>query len=287
MRPVLFIAVLFAALPAFAQVEIMAEPTRQAAACPCGAECLCGPSCQCEGCPHRAVAAVAPFEMRPGYGMSFVTAGDCVGCPGAKEQALASGVPVEVLDVDKDGREILRLWLGSTKELGTPAYILTFNGEPVARWVGAKDAEELRRMAAYVPRYGRPVADASSAGATVKRGTAVAPAVLQEIARTLRPGERLLSVDGVPVEKLPAAAPAVAERAMRWAEPVGRAPGSHRHKCDSCGMVWEHGGQSPNPVSHNCPNCGKYENRVYSGQDLAFHAPRRVVSRVGCVGCGR
>ena len=46
--------------------------------------------------------------------------------------------------------------------------------------------------------------------------------------------------------------------------------GSHRHKCDNCGYIWEHSNFCRGDTkAHTCPNpdCGKQKWYQYSGSD--------------------
>lgn len=44
--------------------------------------------------------------------------------------------------------------------------------------------------------------------------------------------------------------------------------GMHRHKCSSCGYVWEHcDSESGNDAAHGCPSCGVKQWTKYSGDE--------------------
>lgn len=45
----------------------------------------------------------------------------------------------------------------------------------------------------------------------------------------------------------------------------------HKHKCDDCGVVWEHDALclADHTAAHKCPKCGKEQRTKYSGKDPA------------------
>jgi glutaredoxin len=197
------------------------------------------------------IAAATPtapvFAMRDGYTVSVLTAADCIHCGEAKKQVAASGVPVEYVDADRDGREVLRLWQGSSKKLGVPAYVLCRDGEPVARWTGLRDATQVREIATYTPRVEvrgettRTRRTAPVAAGAV--GSSAAPALSNGI--VLAPGERLIAIDGVPVGEQQAKVygPGLgysANRAMPYVQPE---PAPVRRSVPPARRQWSYSGQ--------------------------------------------
>jgi hypothetical protein len=48
--------------------------------------------------------------------------------------------------------------------------------------------------------------------------------------------------------------------------PHRRPPRLHRHRCDRCRLVWEHGdGNRDNVEAHRCPGCGQLCEEWYAG----------------------
>lgn len=51
-------------------------------------------------------------------------------------------------------------------------------------------------------------------------------------------------------------------------EPYTSPPGRHRHRCDSCGRVWEHGEDCYGDWNaHKCPRCGESQIVLYRGDE--------------------
>lgn len=60
---------------------------------------------------------------------------------------------------------------------------------------------------------------------------------------------------------------------------------THKHKCPSCGCVWQHTRTSffCAPGMHDCPKCGTHEGMIYRGDEPAefinHHLKKREAGR--------
>lgn len=79
----------------------------------------------------------------------LLTQPGCPPCPGAKANALASGVPVQILDITSNMAFAESLWAGCSSELSTPSWVLTVDGKPVKHWKGQSNPTGVKRMLAF------------------------------------------------------------------------------------------------------------------------------------------
>lgn len=114
---------------------------------------------------------------------------------------------------------------------------------------------------------GSPLASRAT-GAVAGAHTPSAAAPVSSHGIPLAPGERLVAIDGVPVNQAPPQE--LAPRAMEWTRQVRS--DMHTHVCRNCGHSWSHPDGSTHPGAHICSNCGRRETRIAS-HSVAMNVP--------------